>query len=71
MILQYRPVTAADIKTICSFPLNAQELFYMFPKAQYPLTEAQLSNAITQRAPALVLFAYRSAHARKEAIVLR
>jgi hypothetical protein len=70
MILQYRPVTAADIKTICSFPLNAQELFYMFPKAQYPLTEAQLSNAITQRLlngpPALVLFAYRSAHARKE-----
>jgi hypothetical protein len=43
----------------------------MFPKAQYPLTEAQLSNAITQQAPALVLFAYRSAHARKEAIVLR
>jgi len=49
MILQHRPVKADDIKTICSFPLNAQELFYMFPKAQYPLTEAQLSNAITQR----------------------
>ena len=29
MIFQHRPVTAADIKTICSFPLNAQELFYM------------------------------------------
>ena len=49
MILQHRPVKADDIKTICRFPLNAQELFYMFPKAQYPLTEAQLSNAITQR----------------------
>ncbi|MGX9570979.1 GNAT family N-acetyltransferase [Pseudomonas viciae] len=49
MILRHRPVKADDIKTICSFPLNAQELFYMFPKAQYPLTEAQLSNAITQR----------------------
>ena len=49
MILQHRPVKADDIKTICSFPLNAQELFYMFPKAQYPLTEAQLSKAITQR----------------------
>ena len=49
MIFQHRPVTATDIKTICSFPLNARELFYMFPKAQYPLTEAQLSDAMTQR----------------------
>ncbi|MBA1254788.1 GNAT family N-acetyltransferase [Pseudomonas carnis] len=49
MILQHRPVKADDIQTICSFPLDARELFYMFPKAQYPLTEAQLSDAITQR----------------------
>lgn len=49
MILQHRPVKADDIRTICSFPQNARELFYMFPKAQYPLTETQLSNAITQR----------------------
>lgn len=49
MILKSRPVTADDIKTICSFALDAQELFYMFPKAQYPLTEAQLSGAIVQR----------------------
>ena len=49
MILQHRPVKADDIKNICSFPLNARELFFMFPKAQYPLTEAQLSNAIAQR----------------------
>ena len=49
MILQHRPVKADDIKNICSFPLNARELFFMFPKAQYPLTEAQMSNAIAQR----------------------
>lgn len=49
MILQHRSVSTSDIKTICSFPLNAQELFYMFPRAQYPLTEVQLSNAIAQR----------------------
>jgi len=49
MILQHRQVKADDIKTICSFPLNARELFYMFPKAQYPLTEAQLSKVIAQR----------------------
>ncbi|WP_119144403.1 GNAT family N-acetyltransferase [Pseudomonas reidholzensis] len=55
MILQHRPVKADDIKTICSFPLNARELFYMFPKAQYPLTEAQLSNAIAQRSDSTVV----------------
>ena len=60
MILQHRPVKADDIKTICSFPLNAQELFYMFPKAQYPLTEAQLSNAITQRFDSTVVEAGNS-----------
>lgn len=49
MILRHRPVKSDDIKTICSFPLDARELFYMFPKAQYPLTEVQLSNAIAQR----------------------
>lgn len=49
MILRHRPVKAGDIKTICSFPLDARELFYMFPKAHYPLTEAQLSDAIAQR----------------------
>lgn len=49
MTLQSRPVTADDIKTICSFVLDARELFYMFPKAQYPLTSAQLADAIAQR----------------------
>ncbi|WP_237886461.1 GNAT family N-acetyltransferase [Pseudomonas sp. PGPR40] len=49
MKLKHRPVKADDIKTICGFPQNAQELFFMFPKAHYPLTEAQLIAAITQR----------------------
>ncbi|NSX09745.1 GNAT family N-acetyltransferase [Pseudomonas lini] len=49
MKLNHRPVKADDIKAICGFPQNAQELFFMFPKAHYPLTEAQLIAAITQR----------------------
>jgi len=49
MKLNHRPVKADDIKTICDFPQNAQELFFIFPKAHYPLTEAQLIAAITQR----------------------
>ncbi|MBZ9780366.1 GNAT family N-acetyltransferase [Pseudomonas sp. REP124] len=49
MNLHHRPVTADDVKAICGFPQNAQELFFMFPKAQYPLTEEQLNAAISQR----------------------
>lgn len=49
MTLMHRPVTADDIELICSFPRDAQELFYMFPKAHYPLTPAQLSAAVAQR----------------------
>lgn len=55
MILQHRPVKADDITTICNFPLDPQELFYMFPKAQYPLTETQLSDAIAQRFDSTVI----------------
>ncbi|AEA70383.1 GNAT family N-acetyltransferase [Pseudomonas brassicacearum] len=55
MILQSRPVKADDIKTLCSFAQDARELFYMFPKAQYPLTEAQLSDAIAQRFDSTVI----------------
>lgn len=49
MSLQHRPVTRDDIPMLCSFPQGASELFYMFPKAHYPLTVAQLAEAIDQR----------------------
>ena len=60
MILQHRPVTADDIEAICSFVQDARELFFMFPKAQYPLTETQLSNAIAQRFDSTVVEAGNS-----------
>ncbi|MDD1136543.1 GNAT family N-acetyltransferase [Pseudomonas sp. TNT2022 ID233] len=49
MNLKHRPVQADDVKTICSFPQGVQELYFMFPKAEFPLTEAQMSAAISQR----------------------
>lgn len=49
MKLNHRPVKASDVKIICGFPQNAQELFFMFPKAHFPLTETQLITAIAQR----------------------
>ncbi|MDH1658942.1 GNAT family N-acetyltransferase [Pseudomonas mosselii] len=55
MPLSHRPVQPADIATLCSFPQSADELFYMFPKATYPLTSAQLSEAIAQRSGSTVI----------------
>ncbi|MGY3297390.1 RimJ/RimL family protein N-acetyltransferase [Pseudomonas sp. TE6288] len=55
MPLSHRPVQPADIATLCGFPQSPDELFYMFPKATYPLTPAQLSEAIAQRSGSTVI----------------
>lgn len=55
MLLTHRPVSAEDVLTICDFPQTPQELFFMFPKAQYPLTEAQLLASIAQRSDSTVV----------------
>lgn len=55
MLLTHRPVQPADIPAICCFPQGPDELFYMFPKATYPLTPAQLSDAIAQRSGSTVV----------------
>ena len=55
MHLTHRPVQPDDITEICSFPQSPAELFYMFPKADYPLTPAQMSNAIAQRSSSTVV----------------
>lgn len=55
MPLSHRSVLPADIATLCNFPQSADELFYMFPKASYPLTPAQLSKAIAQRSGSTVV----------------
>ncbi len=55
MPLTHRPATAQDIPTICSFAQSAEELFFLFPKADFPLTPAQLQGAIAQRADATVV----------------
>lgn len=47
--LSYRPVKMDDLGTICSFPQSAEELFFMFSKAEYPLTASQLQEAIESR----------------------
>lgn len=48
-MLTHRPIEADDIPIICQFPQSAQELYFLFPKASYPLSVEQLKNAIDQR----------------------
>lgn len=55
MLLTHRPVAELDIPLICGFPQNADELFFMFPKASYPLLPAQLLEAIAQRSDSTVV----------------
>jgi ribosomal protein S18 acetylase RimI-like enzyme len=50
-----RPVVDSDIDLICSFPQNVEELYFMYPKAEYPLTHSQLQDAIETRSDSMVL----------------
>jgi ribosomal protein S18 acetylase RimI-like enzyme len=54
-MLSCRPVQNSDLPIVCTFPQSAQELFFMFPKAVWPLTVEQLSLAISQRFDSTVL----------------
>ena len=54
-MLTYRPVQEADIPFICQFPQSEHELFFLYPKASFPLTIEQLKNAIDQRTDSTVV----------------
>lgn len=54
MSLTHRPVTEKDIQLICGFPQSEDELFFLFPKADFPMTPAQLQGAIAQRSDSTV-----------------
>lgn len=45
----YRNATLADYSTICDFPKDSSEVFFMSPKLQYPLTSEQLVQATKDR----------------------
>lgn len=53
--LSYRTVEVSDLEKICQLPKNEEELFFMFPKAEYPLTENQLESAINSRFDSTVI----------------
>jgi len=45
----YRGLTQADLETICSFPQSAEELFFVSPRAVYPLTPEQVWTTAQER----------------------
>ena len=55
MPLTHRPVAEKDIQTICGFPQSEEELFFLFPKAEFPLTSSQLQETIAQRSDSTVV----------------
>ena len=55
MLLTYRPIAEKDIQVICGFPQSEDELFFLFPKAVFPLTPLQLQDVIEQRSDSTVV----------------
>ncbi len=55
MSLTFRPVRDDDVAAICRWPQSADELYFFFPRARYPLTAEQLRQAIAERAEARVI----------------
>ncbi|MDH0097915.1 GNAT family N-acetyltransferase [Ectopseudomonas hydrolytica] len=53
--LQHRPATAADLGEVVGFPQNAEELFFCYPKAVWPLNVGQLAAAIAERRDSTVV----------------
>jgi RimJ/RimL family protein N-acetyltransferase len=51
----HRPLEEKDVPIICEMPQSVDELFYMFPKAVFPLTPAQLTDSIEQRSDNTVI----------------
>ena len=55
MSLTHRPVAENDIQLLCGFPQSEDELFFLFPKAEFPLAAPQLQEAIAQRSDSTVV----------------
>lgn len=48
-LLSHRPADDTDLDAVVRFVRNADELFYAYPKAHWPLTREQLATACAER----------------------
>lgn len=55
MTFTHRPLEEQDADIICTFPQSAEELFFAFPKADFPLTPNVLLESARQRFSPTVL----------------
>lgn len=53
--LAFRPVRDADLPSICSFARSAEELYFLAPRASFPLDVDQLATSIAQRSDSSVV----------------
>lgn len=53
--MQSRQVRESDIPKICLLPESAEELFYFFPKAAFPLSEEEVNRSIAERSDSTVI----------------
>lgn len=53
--LAFRPVRDTDLPAICTFARSAEELYYLAPRASFPLTPEQLAASIAQRSDSSVV----------------
>ncbi|MCY1350472.1 Acetyltransferase (GNAT) family protein [compost metagenome] len=51
----HRPASAADLGEIVGFPQDADELFFCYPKASWPLTIGQLAATMAERRDSTVV----------------
>lgn len=55
-MLTHRPLIQSDIPRICTFPRDWQELYFLFPRASWPLTPDQVQASLdVRRDPTVVL----------------
>ncbi len=53
--LSHRPATLDDLPEVIRFPQNAEELFFCYPKAVWPLNVEQLAAAMAERRDSTVV----------------
>ncbi|WP_338374817.1 GNAT family N-acetyltransferase [Dysgonomonas capnocytophagoides] len=53
--LFYRLAENEDWEKVCKLPQNEEELFFMFPKADYPLSVEQLQTVVENRSDSTVI----------------
>lgn len=53
--LSFRSAQTSDLEKVCQLSQSEEELFFMFPKADYPLSVEQLQTVVENRSDSTVI----------------